>query len=1242
VAHSALPDASWNIIYGLIGGQYSRIIRIDDPFGRSCHFSYNAQGLLVNQEDMGGLKYSYEYTSKNSIDTSLPYSGQTAVNQLLIEKIHTPTGTTSILTEPADGIVTQNWHYTDEQLNYGYWMGYPPPGTPMWTNYRITVLDHINQPTEYFFCGYGNSFRYIRDALQLSQATSASGNIPNGHPRLQHEVLLVGGKGKITGMRSHTNNGAYTISSNFNYDSLVRLPNFAWAGSGKYHSITYNNKGRPLLVKLYNQTNEDYWIHYQYESNGIDIDQVRRKRNGVMKTLLDVDYHPGTRDIQYVKTIAFDAGTELTRTIQYSWKPNGQIESIADALSGDTIVFSYDGNFRLASVTLNGAVMSQTVFDEKGLLLSEADADQQFTIYEYDELNRITKVTGNDQSYVAYQWACCFIEQTRHGKMVNGSEKTLRRTFTQHDRRALPLRTVSTDGSEVIYEYEINGRLKKLRDQNGKSTEYLYDSFGRLSGKRYEDNTSESYTFDNYGKITTHKDRANQQIHYSYDSTFARLQSIYTYNHPLYPSYYDESISYDTWSNISQRRLYAYGGGNSVNHATNYQYDLLGRVISSDGPWTDDTITWTYHDPQRQVTRTSPGSLTDVTSMDQYGRLHSIANALGTFTNQYASVGGPLVSTLHTGANAGFDTHYTHHGAEMSRALASITSLKSGSVIARHTYQYDSLGQITEWKREAPLPNPTGATHQFTSRMHYSLADRLQSVVNTPLPGSSVPETAHHFSYDAAGNLITAQRETGSTASLRKYSVNALNQMTSASSSGEVLVRGNTNEPAKVRLRPSTSHPWLDARHLQDNVFEKEVPFTQGSNTLEVEAKDGNQNTSLYRYSLDLAAGSQTVHAYDSAGRVISDGVRSFAWDCFSRLISIDWGAGSGKTTHYRYNIAGQRSETLEKTNGTTTAHYRYLYDGLMPIARYNGGDTTAHIDRRYFPQGEQRKENDVWVSYYYCRDHLGSIREVLRGDGTLVARYDYDPYGLRQTRYNDASYGACDFGYTGHITQRSPVTGQTEIVLTRYRAYDPHHARWLSPDPLGEEGGLNLYEYCLGNPVNGIDPLGLENIGKELAFYVRSNKVYGPGGTPFCQMNHTALDRLNISQLQSLQRAAMVDSGRNSLNTIATQNTRLLASTAAVNRQGGLRVAIFGAGGAAGAATTISAIGAADVATAAAVVGTGAVTAACVGAAAVGGGVGYGISKIPTGADKNVGERIGDFMYWQHPWFFNFIAEHY
>ncbi len=100
--------------------------------------------------------------------------------------------------------------------------------------------------------------------------------------------------------------------------------------------------------------------------------------------------------------------------------------------------------------------------------------------------------------------------------------------------------------------------------------------------------------------------------------------------------------------------------------------------------------------------------------------------------------------------------------------------------------------------------------------------------------------------------------------------------------------------------------------------------------------------------------------------------------------------------------------------------------------------------------------------------------------DGTLAAHYDYDPYGKRSTQYQSSIYqDGCDLAYTGHYIQLSPVAGQTELELTFYRPYDPELGRWPSRDPIGEEGGLNLYGFVGNDGVNKSDYLGnveLEN----------------------------------------------------------------------------------------------------------------------------------------------------------------------
>jgi RHS repeat-associated protein len=142
---------------------------------------------------------------------------------------------------------------------------------------------------------------------------------------------------------------------------------------------------------------------------------------------------------------------------------------------------------------------------------------------------------------------------------------------------------------------------------------------------------------------------------------------------------------------------------------------------------------------------------------------------------------------------------------------------------------------------------------------------------------------------------------------------------------------------------------------------------------------------------------------------------------------------------------------------------------GTQPSEERDGDN---QVTQRFFAQGFQTlaSPSSLPVSFYYTKDHLGSIREVLDATGTLRARYDYDAWGQRTKLSGDLD---ADFGFTGHLHHK-----QTGLILTHYRAYDPRLGRWLSRDPLAEDGdGPNLYSYVLNDPINGIDPFGLNTL---------------------------------------------------------------------------------------------------------------------------------------------------------------------
>lgn len=88
---------------------------------------------------------------------------------------------------------------------------------------------------------------------------------------------------------------------------------------------------------------------------------------------------------------------------------------------------------------------------------------------------------------------------------------------------------------------------------------------------------------------------------------------------------------------------------------------------------------------------------------------------------------------------------------------------------------------------------------------------------------------------------------------------------------------------------------------------------------------------------------------------------------------------------------------------------------------------------------------------------------------GTMLARYDYDPYG-RMTPVSGAF--AVDFGYAGMYYHAA-----SGLNLTLYRAYNADLGRWLSRDPMQEQTGLSLYGYVGSSPINKVDPDGRQDV---------------------------------------------------------------------------------------------------------------------------------------------------------------------
>lgn len=90
--------------------------------------------------------------------------------------------------------------------------------------------------------------------------------------------------------------------------------------------------------------------------------------------------------------------------------------------------------------------------------------------------------------------------------------------------------------------------------------------------------------------------------------------------------------------------------------------------------------------------------------------------------------------------------------------------------------------------------------------------------------------------------------------------------------------------------------------------------------------------------------------------------------------------------------------------------------------------------------------------------------------DGQTVARYDYDAFGNRITNTApELGEEVNPFGFSTKFTDE-----ETGLVYYGYRYYAPEGGRWLSRDPIGERGGINLYGMVGNDAVNRWDLLGL------------------------------------------------------------------------------------------------------------------------------------------------------------------------
>jgi RHS repeat-associated protein len=190
---------------------------------------------------------------------------------------------------------------------------------------------------------------------------------------------------------------------------------------------------------------------------------------------------------------------------------------------------------------------------------------------------------------------------------------------------------------------------------------------------------------------------------------------------------------------------------------------------------------------------------------------------------------------------------------------------------------------------------------------------------------------------------------------------------------------------------------------------------------------------------------------------------------------------------HYAYDATGQRvRKVVVDVHGVPRAERIYL--GGYEIHRTYGANAStretlhvmddaqriALVETRTAPTAEEP------VVRYQIAGAVGSATIELDTAGALISYEEYHPYGTSafQAGRNATEVALKRYRHTGK--ERDDETGFTYHGA---RYYAPWLGRWMSPDPAGIGAGLNLYEYCHGNPVNLRDDDGRDPTPDQVRF---------------------------------------------------------------------------------------------------------------------------------------------------------------
>lgn len=735
------------------------------------------------------------------------------------------------------------------------------------------------------------------------------------------------------------------------------------------------------------------------------------------------------------------------------------------------VVRSFDAPYIAPGTTEQVIGTSSVKYDGVGNVLEATDRRGAVTSYEYDQMNRLRKVTEPQPGGV---WEFAY---TRTGDPLSTVDPSGARTESTYDQFGRPATSTQLERFPsrtltAVYGYDAAGRLATTKSPAGIESKIDYDAVGQAVKTTDGAGVATHYGYDMAGRLARKADAAGRATFSGYDQA-GRLTSARTIG---------------AGGGLISRSTYEYdadGNRTSVSdpdkRVTTFTYDALSRLTKQVEPVSaTESITTSFgYDVQGRRTRYTDGRQNS--TIYSYNTLGLLESTVEPSTGQHPN---PVDRTWTTSYNAAGDPL--------------VQRAPGGVVIER---AFDALGQL---KRESG----TGAEAPTTPRAYdYDVLGRLISAEG--VGGTDV------YTYNDRGQMLTARGPGGD--ATREYDDDG-RPVSRADASGTTTFTYDKGRTKSVRdgVTGVTQTLGYDA--------------VGQLKTLDL----GNGRTRTYDYddagrlSKDTVAGAASIgYTYDKAGRLATKtttgtaqaGQQSYGYDFSGRLTS--WTSGSG-TVPYAWDGAGNRTRAGDvestydernrlRTEGSAVVSHNarggvvsrtggsaaqfdafdrlvkqgaltYSYDSLDRVGkrngtafRYNGMSTAVVNDGQSF----------------YSRDADGSLLAVSQGADKRLAVADLhgdmvgtlDPAGTMSSLADSAAYDPFGkvtgttgtkrtIGFQGEWTD--PDSGSVNMAA---RWYNPGSGGFESRDswalPSSPSAMANKYSYGASSPVNYVDPTG-------------------------------------------------------------------------------------------------------------------------------------------------------------------------